>query len=124
MFYFPKKATKREQEIALKLEAVDRLPERDDLWKPLHWRMMNFLYASFCTAILCVLILEFSYSNYYLQNQYTCLLLLFMFSKGFNLVLYHQLQDVILCMPAASALAFFTQVHRRYPLFLHYTSLT
>ena len=42
MFYFPKKATKREHEIALKLEAVDRLPERDDLWKPLHWRMMNF----------------------------------------------------------------------------------
>ena len=43
MFYFPKKATKREHEIALKLEAVDRLPEREDLWKPLHWRMMNFM---------------------------------------------------------------------------------
>ena len=71
---------------------------------------MNFMYASVATAILCVLILEFSFSNYYLNNQYLCLLLLFMFSKGFNLVLYHQLQDVILCMPAASALAFFTQV--------------
>ena len=48
----------------------------------------SFSYASFATSILCVLILEFSYSSYYLQNQYTCLLLLFMFSKVSTLQQY------------------------------------
>jgi hypothetical protein len=108
-FYYCKKPTKREREIALKLEEVNKLPEREDLWIPLHWQMMNFMFTSLVTAMICICIIEYSYSATYFANQYPSLIVLFIFIKVFEKILGHQLRDAMLIIPCVSALEFFTQ---------------
>ena len=101
--YFPKKETKKELEIA---KTLTKLAKRRYLWKPIFWRMQNFLFSSLLCAFLCILIVEFSYSKKFTDYEFQARILLYVFGKILDVIIRYQLQDHMLCMPISNAIGF------------------
>jgi hypothetical protein len=59
-------------------------------------------------ACLCVLIVEFSYSAVFVENEFQARILLYIIGKFLDKGIRHQLQDFILCMPISNAIGFFS----------------
>ena len=102
-FYFPKKESKKELELA---KTLNKLARKKDLWQPVFWRKQNFMLSSFLCALLCILLIEFSYSTQFTQNQFQARIVLYIMGKVLDRVIRYQLQDHILCMPISNAFGF------------------
>ena len=106
-FYFPKKETKRELEYA---RTITKIAKKKKLWRPVFWRQQNFMYSSFLSAMVCLLIVEFSYSKVFVKYEFQARIILYIFGKIFDRIIQHQLQDYILAMPVSNAIAFFSYI--------------
>jgi hypothetical protein len=106
-FFFPKKESKREREIAKKRT---NYAEKEDLWDPVMWKKSNFMFTSFCFSLLLVAIVEFSFWGSFGDEIYTIIVGLIVAGEFLKIVVEHQLQDKILCAPLMCSWEFISQL--------------
>jgi hypothetical protein len=101
--YFPKEETKRELEVAQKRTP---LAKKSELWQPILWKKLNFIFASFILGTILVCAIYLSYWTDYGTYFYQVFVMYLLVGQLVEYIAQRQLQDEILIAPLKCAYGF------------------
>jgi hypothetical protein len=104
--YFCKPETKRERDIA-KLRTT--LAHRVWQWQPVLWRKSNFIFTSYCLALLLTMLVEVSLWSEFSNYQFLCMTIILIIGVVFDHLFFLQMQDELLAAPLNAAYGFMGQ---------------
>ena len=88
-----------QEEQRINKEEESRLARASSTWQPWFWKRAQLVMVAYAVVMVCVVILEFSYSDWYGDRQYEALVLIKLASIFFEMYLVTQLRDNLLVSP-------------------------
>lgn len=101
--YFPKEETKRELEVAQKRTP---LAKKEDLWQPVLWKKLNFVFSSFVLGTMLVCAVYLSFWSDFGTFFYQVFVMYLLMGEFMAYIAERQLQDAILIAPLKCAYGF------------------
>jgi hypothetical protein len=98
-FYYPRRETKREQDLAKKWTY---LAGKKELWTPVVWKKMTFMFYLFCCAAFWTQLIEFAFWSNFGQVQYTAIVLAYIIGLFVDEFLKYVIQDALICAPLST----------------------